>query len=279
MRLSCRDNCFPLLSHNAAMAVIADLGIEGIDVSVSGRHDQLVPREVVDDPKGEATRIKRNADRLGLAVADVFVLTGYGPDTLSVNETAIDARAESRRQFESFVPFAVELGAPGITILPGEVWRDNSEEGLAVAAGELAWRAERAADQGLGLSFEPHGRSNAPTPAAVLELLACAPGVTVTLDYSHFVGGGLAEAAADCLIPYARHIQARQASPGHIQATAKTGTIDFPRIIGLLDAAGYAGYFGFEYTWNDWIDEVDTLAQTALLRDVVRAAMAALPSG
>jgi sugar phosphate isomerase/epimerase len=275
MRLSCRDNCFPVLSHDAALAVIADLDIDGVDVSISNRHDQLVPKHVLADPAAVAARVARTTSRLGLEVADVFVLTGYGPDTLSVNARTEDERAAARRQFDAFVAFAVELGAPGITVCPGETWDDDPKAGLDVAGAELAWRADRAAAVGLALSFEPHAQSNVRTPEAVLDLLARAPGVTITLDYSHFVARGVAEADVDCLIPHARHVQARQAAPGHLQATAKTGTIDFARIVGALGRSGYAGWFGLEYTWNDWIDEVDTLAQTALLRDLVRAATGA----
>jgi sugar phosphate isomerase/epimerase len=191
-----------------------------------------------------------------------------------VNTRTAPERAEARGQFEALVQFAVELRAPGITILPGERWDDDPEGALAVAAEELGWRAKRAASEGLGLSFEPHAVSNVRTPDAVLALLARAPGVMLTLDYSHFVSLELAEEAVDVLLPYARHFQARQAAPGHLQATAKTGIIDFPRLVRALQAQGYRGWFGLEYTWNNWMDEVDTIAQTALLRDVARAAFA-----
>ncbi|MCL4231869.1 MAG: sugar phosphate isomerase/epimerase [Dehalococcoidia bacterium] len=253
--------------------MIADLGLEGVDISISPRHAQLDPAAVLEDPSGQAANVSRLVRAAGLLVADVFVLTGFGPSVLSVNARTANERQQARRQFDALLQFAVQAGAPGMTVLPGEPWNDDPETGLAVAAEELAWRAQQASAEGLGLSFEPHAISNVRTPDSVLALLDRSAGVGLTLDYSHFVSLGITEEAVDPLLPHARHFQARQASPGHLQATARTGVINFPRIIHALIAHGYVGWFGIEYTWNSWMDEVDTIAQTALLRDVARTVL------
>lgn len=274
IRISARDNSFPLLSHRACFAVIADLGLDGVDVSVSDRHGQLSPAAVLDDPEGEAIRIRKLAEAEGLLVADVFVLAGYGPNTLSVNEKDLAARARAREHFERHLAFALALGAPGLSLLPGDRWEDDADAAFKVAAEELQWRAERAARDGLLVSVEPHAASVAGRPAAVAALLDAAPDLWLTLDYSHFEYRSIPQSEVHPLLARTRHLQARQAAAGGLQATASTGTIDFATIARHLVEQGYDRWIGLEYTWNDWIPEVDTIAQSALLRDTFREALA-----
>jgi hypothetical protein len=43
-------------------------------------------------------------------------------------------------------------------------------------------------------------------------------------------------------------------------------------VLGAMDAAGYAGWLGIEYTWQDWehCNECDNLSETLLFRDQLR---------
>lgn len=270
-RLSCRDNSFPTLSLQAVFAVLVDLGLEGVDISVSDRHHQLDPAAVVEDPSGLASNVRRLLAPYDLAVADCFALTGFGPNTLPVNAATESERTTARAQFVSFVRFAGAIGAPGLTVLPG-IGDDAGARDLA--ATELAWRRGVAADAGLGLSVEPYQASVVKSPADVRRLVEDVSGLQLTLDYSHFVAAGYDDVEVDGLLPYTRHLQARQASPGNLQTVIEDGRIDFGRVVRLLAESGYAGWIGFEYVWNSWIKpEVDTLGQTTMLRDQLRAVM------
>lgn len=248
---------------------MADLGLNGADISISDRHQQINPKAVLEDPLSLARKVKDKLGAAGLAVADCFALTGFGPNTIQVNAPAEGDRRTARSQFEAFVGFAARLGAPGITVLPG---MGDGQAARDLAAAELIWRQRTASDAGLVLSVEPHQSSVVKTPADVMRLIEDVPGLKLTLDYSHFVAAGLADRDVDVLIPHVRHLQARQASIGKLQTVFEEGVIDFSRILGLLHESGYTGWVGLEYVWNSWIKpEVDTLGQTTLLRDHLRS--------
>jgi sugar phosphate isomerase/epimerase len=276
IRLGCRDNSFFRLSHASALSVIADLGLDGVDVTVSDRHPQLAPAEVVAEPVVVGRRVRQVADDLGLAVADAFFLTGApGGVVRRVDDPDAAGRAAARDQFERLVAFASELGAPGITVLPGTPWDDRAE-GLRVAAEELQWRATVAAEAGMRLSFEPHGIANVRTPVEVAELIAAAPDVRVTLDLSHMCAAGIPDSDCDVLLPIAGHVQFRQARRGDMQARAADGEIDLPRLVRKLVESGYDGWVSAEYVIADHATEVDTITQTAIFRDQARSVLAAL---
>ena len=271
IELSCADFTFPKLSHEMALRVIADLGIPAVDLGVFARNDWFTPQEILADPAGQAAEAKRQVQAVDLKVAEVFAILVNDLETLCVNHPDREVRDESRRSFELILEFAARVESPGVTVVPGIPWPGESEEdSRARSAEELQWRAERAATEGLELSIEPHDGSIAATPDTALELLRQAPDLTLTLDYAHFVYQGIPEQEVDVLIPRTRHFHGRQAARGVMQATAKDGTLDFPRIIRALQQAGYQGFFCLEYVWDEWLDtnRVDCISETALLRDV-----------
>jgi len=115
-----------------------------------------------------------------------------------------------------------------------------------------------------------------PTPELARDLAEAAPGVELTLDYSHFVRQGLAEEEADVLIPFTRHVHVRGASARRVQESIRENTLDFERILGALREGGYDGYLALEYVWLEWehCNECDNLAESILLRDRLQAALA-----
>jgi len=155
-----------------------------------------------------------------------------------------------------------------MTVLPGV---ERQGEGLACAAEELAWRAARAKVAGVKLGAEPHLGSVAPTPEAARELAARAPGLDLTLDYTHFGAQGIAEAEAEALLSLAGHFHARGARPGRIQCRMRDNTIDYSRAARAMRGARYPGVFALEYVWIEWqqCQDLDILSETVLLRDEV----------
>jgi sugar phosphate isomerase/epimerase len=275
LKLSCSDAAFPKLSHDAALRLIVDLDIRAVDLCVFEGYDHITPHTVLANPIAAGADARRQVRGYGLEVADVYAIFGTTPDVLAINHPDADQRIESRKRFEKIVAFAATVESPGVTVLPGIVTPGANEDSLLMAAGELQWRAELAGQNGLQLSFEPHYDSVAPTPDLALELLRKTSGVHVTLDYSHFVFQAIPQPDVDVLIPWTRHIHARQAAPGMMQATAAEGPIDFPRMIRMFNLAGFKGFIALEYTWETWLqcDRVDCISETALLRDVFRAAV------
>ncbi|MEP0844309.1 MAG: sugar phosphate isomerase/epimerase, partial [Phycisphaerae bacterium] len=160
---------------------------------------------------------------------------------------------------------------PGV-YFPGEPRGDSWSR----ACDELAWRVHYANGHGLVFGTEGHVGSLAPRPREVLRLVNAVPGLTLTLDYTHFTSQGIPDAAVEPLVPYASHFHTRGARKGRLQAAFDRNTIDYGRVVRLMKRAGYRGYFGVEYVWTDWqhCNEVDNLSETIRFRDFLRAALA-----
>ncbi len=276
MKLACADDTFRLLRpHRAALALVAALGVEGVDVFLAGNRSIVRPEDVRSDVASAAARIRADVAGAGLRVSDVFVIPWTDLETMAPNHPDAEERARSRALFRDMLELAVRLESPGLTILPGIEWPGDAGS-FARAAEELAWRAEEARREGLRFSVEPHVGSVAPTPALARRLVEAAPGLEVTLDYSHFVRQGLGEQEADVLIPLTRHVHVRGASARRVQESIRDSTLDFERIVGALRDGGYNGYLTLEYVWLQWehCHECDNLAESILLRDRLRAGLA-----
>ncbi len=166
--------------------------------------------------------------------------------------------------------YAMACGAGHVSALPGVHF---AEEPLAVslarAADELAWRCEQAAGRGLVFSVEAHVGSIAPRPKAALRLVEQVPGLTLTLDYTHFTRVGIPDRQIEPLVRHASHFHARGARKGRLQTSLTENTIDYGRVVEVMQSTGYRGYLGIEYVWIDWehCNEVDNLSETIRWRD------------
>ena len=134
------------------------------------------------------------------------------------------------------------------------------EPAFDLVAAELSRFVAAGADGGLAVSIEPHLDSVTDTPERTLRMLAAVPGLTLTLDYSHFVHAGFRQPEYEALDPHARHMHVRQAAPGRLAAPVAEGTIDYRRALGHLRDIGYQGAFTTEYVRSPWYgqDAVDT---------------------
>jgi len=101
------------------------------------------------------------------------------------------------------------------------------------------------------------------------------PGLTLTLDYTHFTRIGLPDDDIEPLVRYATHFHVRGARKDRLQAPFKDNVIDYGRVLEAMRASRYAGYLGIEYVWIDWehCNESDNLSETILFRDFLRDAM------
>lgn len=277
IQLSCGDHSFPLLAHEQAVAAVALLGVEAIDLGLLGGGPHLRPERVREDPRGWAETVRARIDAAGLRPADVFLIPDGDFARLAPNSPNAGVRAEARALFADVLEFAARLGTPGVTTLPGVAWPGEPQgDSLARAAEELAWRAERAAAAGLRLSVEAHLGSVCPTPELALELLAAAPGVELTLDYTHFTAQGIAQERVDPLIAHARHVHVRGGRRDRVQCALHESEIDHGAIAERLVAAGYDGCLALEYIWAEWehMNDCDVVSESVRLRDLLRERLA-----
>lgn len=269
--LACADFSFPLLPHDLALDLIAGLGMEGVDVSLMFGNSHLPVEEVMANPLAWARTVASRLNGRGLALADVNFTPGRDFQTRAVNHPDPAARRETRDWFYRALEFTVRAGGKHLTMLPGVCWpAEDSQSSLQRSADELAWRVEDAAKVGVTLSVEAHLGSIVPTPGDARRLLELAPGLTLTLDYTHFVYQGFSDAECEVLLRFASHLHARGAHKGRLQAPLKKNSIDYARVLQVMKELGYSGYFAIEYVWIDWenCNDVDIVSETVLMRDL-----------
>jgi sugar phosphate isomerase/epimerase len=272
-KLACADFTFPLLPHDKALDLIALLDFEGVDIGLFEGRSHLWPSRVFEDVKGSARKLAEKLRDRGLQAADVFLQTAPDFESLAPNHPDAGRRRRARDWFAKAVEFAAEAGSRHVSALPGVVFGGEAEaSSFARCRDELAWRCETARAAGITFAVEAHVGSIAPTPEAAAALVRAVPGLTLTLDYTHFTRSGVPDSEIEPLIAHASHFHARGARAGRLQASFKDNVIDYGRVLDVMRRTGYSGYVGVEYVWIDWeqCNEVDNLSETILLRDFLR---------
>jgi sugar phosphate isomerase/epimerase len=281
LRLSGADYTWPLLPHAAALDLIRALGLQAVDLGFMGNRSHVRPEELRGSVPAVAGAVHERVESRGLRVADVFAIPWTDFETMSVNNPDPAHQQRSLDFFADAVEFARVVGSPGLTTLPGVLFDGDTHAGaFARAADGLRRRVTMAEAAGLALSVEPHTGSLIDTPDKTAQLLDAVPGLQITLDYAHYVFGGVAQADIDPLLPNARHLQIRPGSPGRLQVAVAKDAIDWGSVVAQLVRLGYSGHLALEYTWQEWhgCNRIDTVAESALLRDVLLAAYTAARS-
>lgn len=139
-----------------------------------------------------------------------------------------------------------------------------ADDGEAAALWKRAAAAYRRAP---GMLLEPWGGSICNSIELARAMLDEVPGLRLLVDTGHVAGWG--EDPAE-LLPWAGHVQLRQASLGQVQRHPdEGGDVDFAAIVRRLDALDYEGlmsveYFDLpEYGWplDDPVDHAVALAR------------------
>jgi sugar phosphate isomerase/epimerase len=268
LKLSCADFSFPLLSHQAALKVIALLGWHGVDIGLFSGRSHLRPETELRAPAKNGAGLYHRLSREGLAAADIFLQVHDNFADFAVNHPEKSRRKFAREQFLRTLDYALAAGSKHITILPGVTYQNEPRAtSLTRAVEELLWRVERAAAVKLTVAVEPHLGSLIDTPERALRLASLVPGLGLTLDYAHFTRAGLPDSRVEPLAARATHFHARCARKGRLQSSFKENAIDFNRALKALNRHGFDGWIALEYVWIDWehCNEVDVLSETIRL--------------
>jgi sugar phosphate isomerase/epimerase len=274
--LACADFAFPLLPHDNALDLISILGFQGVDIGLFEGRSHLHPSKVLFDREAAAVLRQKVSDR-GMNVADVFLQMDPDFHAFAINHPDAHKRGKARDWFLRTLDYAAACGSPHVTLLPGVLFEDGpAEDSLARCWEELRWRVDQARAANISFGIEAHVGSIVPTPKEALDLVKAIEGLTLTVDYTHFVSNGLPDSQIEPLLAFASHFHARCARAGRLQCSLKDNVIDYGRVINAMKSTGYTGYVGVEYVWIDWqhCNEVDNLSETILLRDLIKAQMA-----
>ena len=277
LKLSCTDFSFPLLDHDLALAVIALLGLRGVDMGLFEGHGHLKPSRELKMPARSGAKLRRRLDSLGLKAADIFLQIHAGFAEFAVNHPEVKHRAFARDHFLRALDYANAAGADHVTILPGVTFASELRAtSIARSADELAWRVAAAKAAKLQVAVEPHVGSLIDTPERALALLRRVPGLGCTLDYAHFTRAGISDARVEPLTKFATHLHARTARRGRLQCPSKENTIDLPRLVRALAANKFSGWVALEFVWIDWehCNEVDVISETIQVKQLLQNAAA-----
>ena len=281
MKLAACDYTFPKLQWEQTLLMARELGTEAVDIALfAGRSHLDIPDVFADLPRA-AKRVTAALEANGLRIADAFGQPGKVFEENAVNHPEATVRQSATEFFYRLLEFSLRCNGGHMTLLPGVYFPGESEEdSWKRCVDELAWRVEAAANVGVTMSVEGHLGSIIPTPQAASRLLDHVPGLTLTLDYTHFTYQGIPDSEVEPLIARTSHFHARGACKGKIQSTMSENTIDYDGILRAMQKANYKGFVVLEYVWTEWMDlnRVDNISETIILRDLLLALERATPS-
>jgi sugar phosphate isomerase/epimerase len=273
LKFACADFTFPLLAHERVLQLIAMLEFEGVDIGLFEERSHLWPSREFANIGASAQKLQQKLADHGLKAADIFLQMAPDFTPYAINHPEAARREHARAWFLKTLEYAAGCGCGHVTTLPGIHFESEPyADSLARSAEELAWRVEQARQYQLIFGVEAHVGSIVPDPVSAAQLVQQVPGLTLTLDYTHFTRLGLLDAAVEPLVPYASHFHIRGARPGRLQESFARNVIDYRRVFEVMQATAYQGWLGIEYVWIDWehCNECDNLSETILFRDFFR---------
>ncbi|PYV17166.1 MAG: hypothetical protein DMG21_09225 [Acidobacteria bacterium] len=270
LRLATADYSFPKLDWEQTLRLARDIQMQAMDIGLFAGRSHLLPDEVFANLAQSASRVVEALRANDLAIADVFGQPGRAFEENAVNHPDRAVRQRATEFFHRILEFALRSNAKHVTLLPGVHFpQEPYEDSLKRCVDELAWRTATAARMGITFAVEPHIGCITPTPAQAKGLVEKVPGLTLTLDYTHFTYQGIPDSEIEPLLSCASHFHARGACKGKLQASFKQNVIDYRNVLRAMERAKYSGLVVLEYVWVDWMgcNEVDNLSETILLRD------------
>ncbi len=273
IKFSCADFSFPLLPHQKALQLIKLLGIDAVDLGIFENRSHHYPSEIVKNPFKEAKKLSITLNDIGLDPADVFLQTGEEPQVAATNTPDDITNKKNRNTFQKMLEFTKTLRCKHMTGLPGVLHKNTTfENDWEKSCEETLWRIERAEEYDIVYGIEPHVGSILPDVKTVLQFIEEVPGITLTLDYGHFIYQGQTNESVHALIPYASHFHARGGAKGQLQTTVDENEIDYEKIVSSLKEVGYSNRICLEYVYVDWegCNRTDNVSETIRLHQLLK---------
>lgn len=253
LRLAYGTNGLTDLRLNDLLALLADLGYDGVALTLDHMHfDPLAP--------GLAARARTLADELDRRGLTVTVETGarYVLDPRRKHHpTLVDAdplaRATRVALLETAVRVADDLGAHAVHCFSGVLPPGSSaSDGFKRLTGAMEQLLDLAGDRGVHLAVEPepgHLLSDLAGFHQLREELGDPPELGLTLDIGHCqcLEPLPPHACVSANAPWLRHVQIEDMRRGvHEHLPFGEGEIDFPPVISALRRSGYQGLVSVE---------------------------------
>jgi sugar phosphate isomerase/epimerase len=274
IRFSCSDYTFPLLTRAQRFALLQLLGFNYVDIGLFERSEGHRPSQLLAAPETFIQRLQDDLQGAGLQAADVFLQTGADPSECASNAPSSSVRARNRVAFLLTLDLCAALGCTHLTGLPG-VWHKRVDDpgDWALAIDEAEWRQKAASGAGVSYAIEAHVGSICPDIASTRSFLDSVAGLTLTLDYGHFVMANLNSHDIHSLLPFASHIHVRGGASKRLQTPVSENEIDFTGMVRRLQKQKYDGFLAVEYVWTEWehCNRTDNVSETIILRGQLEA--------
>lgn len=220
MYVACSTLSFSKVSLEDALRTVREMRFTKADLAIHDGGPHLTPAEVAADLGRVAQRIKA----ANLPLAAIHLVTGEH-DT-----------AEARKQFQSVCRLARVSTVPLLAIPAAPIGSDLDAE-----VARLQDWVQIAATEGVILSVETHSATVTADPLGAAELCRRVPGLSLTLDPSHYHTGPHAKTDYDCLYKFVRHVRLRDTGPApdQFQVRIGQGEMEYGKVIGSLDRFRY----------------------------------------
>lgn len=265
------------LTLEQALTLSAQCGFTILDLNATPGSTQVTQAALRHNPAAAGRHIRTLAADLGLELHELF-LVFVAVDEKGLHPEQPDP-ALAAQLVEAFKPLAEGTREAGFASIMLALGNNNAglapAEALKHAAAILNQLYDWADNLGLGLNIEPAFNSPINTPARVLELQQQVPRLSLTLDYSHFIGSGHDPANVAPLHALARHIHLKPATPTAYKVPYKDNQIDFKAIIRQLDKEQWRGVLSAETIYEVGAADPDAnpIVQGILVMEEARAVL------
>jgi len=248
-----------------SLLLLKSMGFDVVDIGASPGNAQIDQMAAATEPLKLAAEVRELIQQVGLRPEECFVLD-FGPP---INHPDENVWQRTRELFKGVARFAALIECRSIMLIPGivhpEIGRARSFDRAVEKLKELTQISQH---MGLQLNIEACEPSIAEDPRDAKQLCEQVPGLGLTLDYSHFIDPGHTQTSVEPLHQFAKHFHFRQAAPRKRVETVDKGTIDFGRVLSLLQQQSYTGTLAVEYVDCEETEKcgVDVLPETVKLR-------------
>jgi sugar phosphate isomerase/epimerase len=219
--VACNTLCFSREPLESAIRHIADLEFRKIDLAIFEGQGHLRPSEVAESLDAALGRLRD---------APSMTPSAYNVDFGDAEGTTY------RRRFEAICRLAKAQTVAVLSIPASPIGTPFEDE--ARRLGALATFASR---EGLVLALMTDSKTMTADPSVAASLCKAVPGLSLTLDPSHYLQGPFAGVNYDEVFPFVQNVLLRDSGrkPGEFQVRVGQGEIEYGRIVNLLERNGY----------------------------------------
>lgn len=218
MLVAASTDCYPEIPLPDVFEKLLDLEFSAVEIAIRDDRDQLKPEHILDDVD-RAVSLCRDTHRLEITGYDVQIdATG---DQFYEQFSAICRLAKATKVASITVPSAVH-GTP----FNEEV--EHLRKLVAIATLESACVSIRSQ---IGRLSED--------PDTVVVLCDNVKGLGVTLDPTHYIAGPHAQRGFEKLDRYTYNVLLRDSDKDHLQTRIGQGTVDYGKVISMLEKVNY----------------------------------------